>query len=272
MTSVVRPGELAVHGLLLLIFGTVSVSEVSAHAVGITGQIWETGRGYETENGCHISADNFSKANYGRVPLGMCSHVILIDWVGLSKDGKLLPVKKSSRALSLFRELKQRFRQAGDPASFVVSIGRINQTSMHLPRAARETNGRCAVIDNVLSFVMKHGFDGVDIELMYPEQFGGSEASKENLELWLKQLWMRLDEIGRSLSLTVRVDPRVISASYDADQIRGMYRSWDWNWDWNWDWKWDWKWDWNWDHKSDWKGDLKLDNIGKWVWKLIFKG
>ncbi|XP_058466636.1 probable chitinase 2 [Malaya genurostris] len=122
-------------------------------------------------------------------------------------------------ALTLFLELKQRFRRGGDSANFVVSIGGINQKSAHFSRAVREESSRYAVIDNVITFVTKHGFDGVDIAWFYPGQFGGCKSDKENLILLLEQLHMRLHACGMSLSLTVGVDPRDITISYDVVKI-----------------------------------------------------
>ncbi|XP_055609751.1 probable chitinase 10 [Uranotaenia lowii] len=167
---------------------------------------------------CFVSAAA-DRYDTSRMPPGLCSHLVLIDLIGLNCEGKLTLLQQSSRALTKFLDLKHRFQAAGDPVRFVLAIGGIYQKSTHFSQALSDETKIFNVVDNIITFVTKHGFDGVDVAWFYPGQFGGRRSDKANLVLLLQELQLRLQACGMSLSLTVGVDPRDIETSYDVPQI-----------------------------------------------------
>ncbi|KAL9701435.1 hypothetical protein quinque_004876 [Culex quinquefasciatus] len=178
----------------------------------------EQDQGYQTKVVCFVSASN-EDYDYANLSPGMCTHFILIDLIGLNAEGRLLLLQRSSRALSLFLDLRRRLLELGDTASFMLAVGGVNQKSTHFSQAISEPAKLYTVVDNIVSFVTKHGFDGVDIAWFYPGQFGGRACDKGNLVVLLQELQLRLRACAMGLSVTVGVDPKDIDISYDVPKI-----------------------------------------------------
>uniref|UniRef100_A0A182NJX7 GH18 domain-containing protein n=1 Tax=Anopheles dirus TaxID=7168 RepID=A0A182NJX7_9DIPT len=167
---------------------------------------------------CFITASN-EHYDYESLRTGLCSHIVLIDLMGVGKDGCLEMLQTSSRSLNRFTRMKRRFRDVGDEAKFIVSIGGVAQKSCHFSGALKTVESRYALSDELISFVIKHGLDGVDIAWFYPAQFGGAESDRTNLVVFLCELHLRTKACAITLSLTVGVDPKDIELSYDVPRI-----------------------------------------------------
>uniref|UniRef100_A0A182R3L4 Glyco_18 domain-containing protein n=1 Tax=Anopheles funestus TaxID=62324 RepID=A0A182R3L4_ANOFN len=167
---------------------------------------------------CFITASN-EHYDYESLRTGLCSHIVLIDLIGVGKDGGLELLQTSSRSLNRFCKLKQRFSDVGDEAKFIISIGGVAQKSSHFSRALKTEDSRLALSDELVSFTIKHKLGGIDIAWFYPAQFGGAESDRTNLVLFLRELYLRTKACSTTLSLTVGVDPKDIELSYDVPQI-----------------------------------------------------
>uniref|UniRef100_A0AAG5DEN3 GH18 domain-containing protein n=1 Tax=Anopheles atroparvus TaxID=41427 RepID=A0AAG5DEN3_ANOAO len=167
---------------------------------------------------CFITASS-EHYDYESLRTGMCSHVVLIDLMGVGKDGCLELLQASSRSLNRFTRMKRRFRDVGDQARFIVSIGGVAQKSSHFSKALKTPESRQALSDELISFNIKHDLDGIDIAWFYPAQFGGAESDRTTLVVFLRDLNLRTRACGISLSLTVGVDPKDIELSYDVPRI-----------------------------------------------------
>lgn len=64
---------------------------------------------------------------------------------------------------------------------------------------------RTAFIDSAISFMDKHGFDGIDIDWEYPgaRAKGGSPSDTENFVTLVKEMKPRLEEKKKGLSVTI---------------------------------------------------------------------
>uniref|UniRef100_A0A182QR09 GH18 domain-containing protein n=1 Tax=Anopheles farauti TaxID=69004 RepID=A0A182QR09_9DIPT len=167
---------------------------------------------------CFISASN-EHYDYDSLRTGLCSHIVLIDLMGVGKDGFLEVLQTSSRSLNRFTRLKRHFSDVGDEAKFIISIGGVAQKSVHFSRALKTVQSRCALSDELISFIIKHNLDGIDIAWFYPAQFGGAESDRTNLVVFLRDLHLRTKACAITLSLTVGVDPKDIELSYDVPRI-----------------------------------------------------
>uniref|UniRef100_A0A182Y2N1 Uncharacterized protein n=1 Tax=Anopheles stephensi TaxID=30069 RepID=A0A182Y2N1_ANOST len=167
---------------------------------------------------CFITASN-EHYDYDSLRTGLCSHIVLIDLIGVGKDGSLELLQTSSRSLNRFCKMKQRFSDVGDEAKFVISIGGVVQKSSHFSKALKTDDSRQALSDELISFVNKHKLGGLDIAWFYPAQFGGAESDRTNLVVFLRDLYLRTKACAISLSLTVGVDPKDIELSYDVPEI-----------------------------------------------------
>lgn len=204
---------------VLVIFGSVNAATVRRSApVVYSDTSVESDVIYQNKVVCFISASN-QNYNYDSLGPGLCTHFILIDLIGVNSDGKLLLMQRTSRALTLFLEFKERLQQAGDPARFILAVGGVNQRCTQFSRAVNGTDQVYVLVDNVVTFANKHGLDGIDIAWFYPGQFGGRFVDRANLVLLLQQLSLRMQACGMTLSMTVGVDPRDIEISYDVPKI-----------------------------------------------------
>uniref|UniRef100_A0A182WJT7 GH18 domain-containing protein n=1 Tax=Anopheles minimus TaxID=112268 RepID=A0A182WJT7_9DIPT len=167
---------------------------------------------------CFITASN-EHYDYDSLRTGLCSHIMLIDLIGVGKDGSLELLQTSSRSLNRFCKMKQRFYDVGDEAKFVISIGGVAQKSSHFSKALKTAESRLALSDELISFTNKHKLGGIDIAWFYPAQFGGAESDRTNLVVFLRELYLRTKACAITLSLTVGVDPKDIELSYDVPCI-----------------------------------------------------
>uniref|UniRef100_A0A182PDN9 GH18 domain-containing protein n=1 Tax=Anopheles epiroticus TaxID=199890 RepID=A0A182PDN9_9DIPT len=167
---------------------------------------------------CFITASN-EHYDYDSLRTGLCSHIVLIDLIGVGKDGELELLQTSSRSLHRFSKLRQHFSDVGDEAKFIISIGGVAQKSSHFSKALKTPESRYALSDELISFVIKHKLGGIDIAWFYPAQFGGAESDRTNLIVFLRDLYLRTNACGLTLSLTVGVDPKDIEVSYDVPRI-----------------------------------------------------
>ncbi|XP_055620089.1 chitinase-3-like protein 1 isoform X2 [Toxorhynchites rutilus septentrionalis] len=203
---------------LLLLLGLLVFSSVVARSIKIYSSEEDYSAGYQPKIVCYISAGN-EQYDYNSLRPGLCTHFILIDLIGLNSEGKLLLFQKSSRALKYFLDLRNRFKHVGDPARFILAVGGVGQKSSHFSRALSYDPSRNTAVDNIVAFLTKHRFDGVDIAWFYPGQYGGRKCDKLTLVLFLRALQSRLQTYDASLSLTVGVDPRDLEISYDVAKI-----------------------------------------------------
>lgn len=101
----------------------------------------------------------------------------------------------------------------------MLAVGGVNQKSGCFSQAIREPKSLYIVVDNIITFLTKYDFDGVDIAWFYPGQYGGRKSDKHNFVLLLQELQLRLQACAKILSITVGIDPKDIAVSYDIPKI-----------------------------------------------------
>lgn len=85
--------------------------------------------------------------------------------------------------------------------------------------ASTEYSRRAFAI-NAASFLLKWGFDGIDIDWEYPSQRGGSvESDKENFIRLLDELKKMLQPLQKILAIAVGASEKTASLSYDIPRM-----------------------------------------------------
>ncbi|XP_046436427.1 probable chitinase 2 [Neodiprion fabricii] len=152
----------------------------------------------------------------------LCTHMIYT-FVGITEAGEVkvldpwadLPDNGGKAGFQKFNALRERHQGM----KTLVAIGGWNEGSEKYSRVAGKPALRSHFADNAVNFVLKYGFDGLDIDWEYPNQRGGTPADVRNFVLLLKELRARFDE--HHLILTAAVAAAKISAglSYDIPTI-----------------------------------------------------
>lgn len=73
----------------------------------------------------------------------------------------------------------------------MVAIGGWNEGSEKYSRVMADPLKRDALKNSIINFVEKHDLDGFDLDWEYPGQRGGAANDKENLALFLDDLYPR---------------------------------------------------------------------------------
>ena len=75
------------------------------------------------------------------------------------------------------------------------------------------------LVNNVVDFVKKYDFNGLDLDWEYPAQRGGVPSDKENFVLLLKALREKLEKEGLILSVAIGASEKIAKKSYDIKGI-----------------------------------------------------
>ncbi|KAG8177988.1 hypothetical protein JTE90_010883 [Oedothorax gibbosus] len=147
-------------------------------------------------------------------PPNLCTHAIY----GLAKleenqivSGQpLRDLPENLKGYQIFNDLKLR----NPNLKTLIGIGGWDMGSAPFSFMASNPEKRSVFIDSVVSFIDKHGFDGIDIDWAYPGSNGGRPVDRQNLELKAA-----LKPRGKLMTATVSATASVIEMAYDIPKI-----------------------------------------------------
>ncbi|KAL1420883.1 hypothetical protein MTO96_004261 [Rhipicephalus appendiculatus] len=100
----------------------------------------------------------------------------------------------------------------------LLAIGGWNEGSVKYSQMASTPEGRQRFAQSVLSFLDKHGFDGLDLDWEYPAARGGVPQDKQNFVLLIQEL-RRVLGPGRLLTAAVSAGESTVDGAYDVPAI-----------------------------------------------------
>ena len=148
------------------------------------------GRDYTVED---IPADQITHINYAFANLsadGEC--LVHDDWAALDLDG------------GNFAKLRM-LRDTHPDLKVLISIGGWT-LSTHFSSVASTAEGRTAMVNSCIDFMVTHGFDGIDVDWEYPVGGGlstGTAADTENYTLLMAEFRERLDALDEVYLLSI---------------------------------------------------------------------
>jgi len=101
----------------------------------------------------------------------------------------------------------------------LIAIGGWNEGSAKYSAVVANPTTRANFVKNAVDFVLKHGFDGFDLDWEYPNQRGGNPADVKNYISLLKELRTEFDKHGLILSAAVAAAETSASLSYDIAEM-----------------------------------------------------
>ncbi|KAF4532928.1 hypothetical protein B566_EDAN015640 [Ephemera danica] len=132
----------------------------------------------------------------------LCTHVIYA-FVGLNWDGTVRVMDTwneiDNRALTRFTDLKKK----NPNLKTLLAIGGWNEGSVVFSQVAGSAALRSTFVTSAYNFVMKYGFNGLDVDWEYPAQRGGAAADKANFVTLLKDLNTKFAPAGLIISVAV---------------------------------------------------------------------
>lgn len=100
-----------------------------------------------------------------------------------------------------------------------LSMGGWNEGSYKYSTVAKDPNKRAIMVQEVLSYLDKYGFDGFDLDWEYPCQRGGADEDKANFVTLLGDLKTGLNAVGKELSAAVSGGIASCKLSYDIPGV-----------------------------------------------------
>merc|ERR1712002_232486 len=101
----------------------------------------------------------------------------------------------------------------------LLAVGGWNEGSEDYSYMSEDPNKRATFIRSSTDRVLKHGFDGLDVDWEYPTQRGGRPQDKENFATLLDEFRVEFDKHGLILSAAVSAGKPTIDLSYDVHAI-----------------------------------------------------
>ncbi|XP_076235082.1 chitinase-3-like protein 1 [Calliopsis andreniformis] len=147
------------------------------------------------------------------IPANLCTHV-LYSFVGINTDGSV-KLLDDAQDLSQFTSFIKRHNGVKP----VLSIGGASEGSKKFSEVVSNQSTRERFVRNVVAFLEKYHFEGLDVDWEYPSQNGGRKSDKRNFVLLLKELKQAFSSKGYSLSAAVGADSDSAPKSYDIPEI-----------------------------------------------------
>ncbi|XP_076164556.1 chitotriosidase-1-like [Ptiloglossa arizonensis] len=133
---------------------------------------------------------------------------ILNPWTDLAEDGGRAGYEK-------FNSL----RRWSPGIKTLISLGGRKEESSKYSYIASNSHTRTRFVHNVVRFLRRHKFDGLDVDWQYPNQNGGRPCDKENYVLLLKELRKAFERKGHLLSVAVAAAEESAALSYNIAEI-----------------------------------------------------
>lgn len=153
------------------------------------------------------------KYNINSINAGLCTHVIY-SFAGIKTDGSVKLLDDASDLTKFTSFVKKH-----NGVKALLSIGGASEGSKKFSTVVSDSRVRNRFVKNVVAFLEKYHFDGVDIDWEYPNQNGGRKSDKHNYVLLLKELKQAFAGKRLSLSAAVGAEASSASESYIISQI-----------------------------------------------------
>ncbi|XP_077293999.1 chitinase-3-like protein 1 [Arctopsyche grandis] len=101
----------------------------------------------------------------------------------------------------------------------IVAIGGWNEGSENYSKTFRDPLKIASFVKESVAFLLKHGFDGLDLDWEYPNQRGGEPIDIESFSNLLKALRTEFDKYGFLLTGAVAAAEMSFSLSYDVPKL-----------------------------------------------------
>ncbi|XP_022240292.1 chitinase-3-like protein 1 [Limulus polyphemus] len=101
----------------------------------------------------------------------------------------------------------------------ILAIGGWNEYPIKYSNMARDPVQRKKFVISCIKFLLKHGFDGLDLDWEYPANRGGIPEDKENFVILLKELKSELSVKGLLLSAGVSAGQKTVETAYDIPKV-----------------------------------------------------
>lgn len=160
------------------------------------------------------------KFSVGQIDPSLCTHLVyafakLENGVIAAFDAYL--DLKDNYGLGMYEKVNK-LKVAHPHLKTLLAIGGWNEGSVKYSQMASTPEGRQRFARSVLSFLDKHGFDGLDLDWEYPAARGGVPQDKQNFVLLIQEL-RRVLGPGRLLTAAVSAGESIVDGAYDVPAI-----------------------------------------------------
>ncbi|XP_037510731.1 chitinase-3-like protein 1 isoform X1 [Rhipicephalus sanguineus] len=160
------------------------------------------------------------KFSVGQIDPSLCTHLVyafakLENGVIAAFDAYL--DLKDNYGLGMYEKVNK-LKVTHPHLKTLLAIGGWNEGSQKYSQMASSPEGRQRFAQSVLSFLDKHGFDGLDLDWEYPAARGGVPQDKQNFVLLIQELRKVLGP-GRLLTAAVSAGESTVDGAYDVPAI-----------------------------------------------------
>ncbi|XP_055374481.1 chitinase-3-like protein 1 [Condylostylus longicornis] len=153
----------------------------------------------------------------------LCTH-LMYSFFGITENGEF-------RVIDAYLDLEENWgrgnikkfnalKEINPKLKTLAAVGGWNEGSIKFSEAAKDPVKRRRFIDTSIEFVLKHNFDGIDMDWEYPAQRGGDVAvDKANFVIWMKEFKEELEKHGLLLTTAVAAAKFSASQSYDIPNM-----------------------------------------------------
>lgn len=184
---------------------------------------------------CYLTIDHKPFANQLQGFQGdLCTHVNVMPVSVDAEGGVSVTIPGDEFKYAKVQELRLINPDIKILATLIVQPGSV------FSDAARDASVRTTLARNILHFIMKYNFDGIDIDWEFPVFSSMQMCDKENFVLLLQEIRRLFDSEarGKLLSVAVAADITIVSLGYDAVRINASvdyinlmsYDFTDWHW------------------------------------------
>lgn len=98
----------------------------------------------------------------------------------------------------------------------MIGCGGWTDEPINYSRMTEKAEHRKIYVESAVAFILKHKFDGMDLNWQFPGDRGGTDKDKSNVVLLVKELREAFDKHGLILSVSVSCMPWRIELGYDG--------------------------------------------------------
>nr|BAF49605.1 chitinase [Monochamus alternatus] len=153
----------------------------------------------------------------------LCTH-IMFGFIGLYPDGTINiidPWESDDDGLKGFTRLTS-LKQSYPSLKIMVSMGGWNEGSKNYSDVAADPAKRKIMINEVVSFMEQHNFDGFDLDWEYPGLRNGSDDDPQNYVELLTELRAALSPKGYLLSAAVTGGVANMDIAYEVSEVSDL--------------------------------------------------
>lgn len=152
----------------------------------------------------------------------LCTHLIY-GFVGLGGDNRI-------RILDGYLDLEENWgrgnfkkfvnlKEKNPHLTLLLAIGGWNEGSEKYSKMAANAGSRKTFIDSCVDLLLKHDFDGLDLDWEYPANRGGVPEDKANFVTLAQEMRTAFDEHGFLLTAAVSAGKATIDTAYDVPKV-----------------------------------------------------